>query len=165
MPIAFQIMTIGQSITAANELFAVIDRASSIDPMHPNGLVASGDGHIQVRGVTFEYPSRRDVQVLNHMEIDIPANKTTAIVGASGELLLKKEPSPVFLEYKGLTDPRTGSGKSTIVGLLQRWYEQSEGSILLDGTDIRKLNVRWLRNNVRLVQVRSQTIACLVYNY
>ena len=60
--------------------------------------------------------------------MDIPAGKTTALVGSSG------------------------SGKSTIIGLLERWYDQTAGTILLDGIDIRQLNVTWLRTQVRLVQ-------------
>ena len=57
-----------------------------------------------------------------------PDGKTTALVGASG------------------------SGKSTIVGLLERWYDSATGSILLDGIDTRNLNVSWLRTQIQLVQ-------------
>src|SRR5690349_10047493 len=46
----------------------------------------------------------------------------------------------------------SGSGKSTVIGLLERWYNPDSGSILLDGKDLRDLNVRWLRTTVRLVQ-------------
>jgi ATP-binding cassette, subfamily B (MDR/TAP), member 1 len=59
--------------------------------------------------------------------LDIPAGKTTALVGASG------------------------SGKSTIVGLVERFYDPVAGKVLLDGRDISTLNLRWLRQNVALV--------------
>ena len=127
--IAFQVTVITKAASAAAELFAVIDRVSLIDPMSDTGTVpASYSGRIEVRDVGFAYPSRPDSAVLSGLSLDIPANKTTALVGASG------------------------SGKSTIIGLLERWYDQTEGSILLDGLDIRDLNVRWLRTHVRLVQ-------------
>ena len=62
------------------------------------------------------------------IEITNLAGKTTALVGASG------------------------SGKSTVVGLLERWYAPSSGSIMLDGIDISDYNTRWLRSSMRLVQ-------------
>jgi ATP-binding cassette subfamily B (MDR/TAP) protein 1 len=71
--------------------------------------------------------------VLLGLNLSIPANKTTALVGASG------------------------SGKSTIVGLIERWYVPASGSILLDGRDVSELNIQWLRTNVRLVQQVRQT--------
>lgn len=127
--IAFQVMNVTQASSAASELFAVIDKESAIDPTSDAGLVPEHcEGQIEVQSVDFAYPSRPDSQVLTGLTLEIPAKKTTALVGASG------------------------SGKSTIVGLLDRWYDQSEGSILLDGVDIRQLNVRWLRTKIGLVQ-------------
>lgn len=82
---------------------------------------------MEVRNIRFAYPSRPDDEILRGLDLDIPAGKTTALVGASG------------------------SGKSTIIGLLERWYEQSEGAITIDGIDIRDLDIQWLRQNVRLV--------------
>lgn len=46
----------------------------------------------------------------------------------------------------------SGSGKSTIIGLLERWYNPSRGDITLDGTPLTNLNLQWLRTNLRLVQ-------------
>lgn len=127
--IAFQVMTVTQASSAASELFTVIDRESAIDPSSTAGRIPEKcDGDIEVRDIHFAYPSRPDSQVLNGLTLDIPARKTTALVGASG------------------------SGKSTIVGLLDRWYDQSRGTISIDGMDIRHLNVKWLRTKVRLVQ-------------
>lgn len=85
-------------------------------------------GHIEVEDIYFNYPTRPEVKVLQGLNITIPANKTTALVGASG------------------------SGKSTIIGLLERWYNPLSGNILLDGKKIDELNVAWLRTNIRLVQ-------------
>ena len=127
--VAIQVITVSKAVSAAAELFEVIDRTSSIDPHSTSGLRPAGcNGSIEIRGVSFAYPSRPDSSVLDGLTLDIPANKTTAIVGPSG------------------------CGKSTIVALLERWYDSSEGKIYLDGTDVTQFNLNWLRTNVRLVQ-------------
>jgi len=126
--IAPQILTITKGASAAEELFKTIDRVSEIDPLSELGQIPSeciGDIHVQ--DVHFSYPMRPDTIVLRGLTLSVPAGKTTALVGASG------------------------SGKSTIIGLLERWYSQSSGYLYLDGVDISKLNLRWLRTNMRLV--------------
>jgi len=73
----------------------MIDRKSQIDPLSENGKCPDGViGHVSLRDVTFAYPSRPTVRVLDNLSLDFEAGKITAIVGASG------------------------SGKSTIVGLI-----------------------------------------------
>ena len=127
--IAPQTVTIVKAAAAADELFRTIDKESDIDSLSAEGLRPSKcAGEVRLEGVEFAYPSRPDTQVLNGLNLSIPAGKTTALVGASG------------------------SGKSTIVGLLERWYDRKAGVILLDETDVRQLNVTWLRTQVRLVQ-------------
>jgi ABC-type cobalamin/Fe3+-siderophores transport system ATPase subunit len=61
----------------------------------------------------------------------------------------------------------SGSGKSTVIALLERFYNPSGGQIVLDGTDIRQLNVRWLRRNMALVaQEPVRCVLCVcVYIY
>jgi ATP-binding cassette, subfamily B (MDR/TAP), member 1 len=127
--IAPQTIQISKAMAAAQELFATIDRTSKTDSLSPDGMVPSEcRGDIVLQGLQFAYPSRPDVPVLKGLSLNIPANKTTALVGPSG------------------------SGKSTIVGLIERWYSLKSGSILLDGVDITELNIQWLRTNIRLVQ-------------
>ncbi|GIZ49099.1 hypothetical protein CKM354_001213800 [Cercospora kikuchii] len=122
-------VTFTRAATAASELFALIDRVSQIDPFHPGGKKpADSDGSIDIRGLTFSYPTRPDVIVLEDFNLQIPAGKVTALVGSSG------------------------SGKSTIIGLLERWYNPSDGKILFSGTPLEQLNLQWLRTNMRLVQ-------------
>lgn len=70
---------------------------------------------------------------MENLCLDFEARKVTAIVGASG------------------------SGKSTVVGLTERWYDPLEGQIYLDGVDIKELNVRWLRSQIGLVQQVCKT--------
>ncbi|KAF2108830.1 multidrug resistance protein 1 [Lophiotrema nucula] len=123
------ILAITKSASAAAELFQTIDRVSEIDPLSTEGIVPTKCvGDIEINDLRFAYPARPDIPILKGLTLSVPANQTTALVGASG------------------------SGKSTIIGLLERWYDQAEGNILLDGMDTREINLRWLRTNMRLVQ-------------
>ena len=138
--IAPQILTITKASSAAEELFQTIDRVSEIDPLSEIGLIPTKCiGEVQIKDVHFAYPARPDTAVLKGLTLSVPANKTTAIVGASG------------------------SGKSTIIGLLERWYNQAEGKLYLDGVDTRELNLRWLRTNIRLVQQEPTLFSSTVF--
>lgn len=94
------------------------------------------EGNIQFNSVRFHYPSRPDACVLKSLSVKIPAGKTIALVG------------------------RSGCGKSTIVQLLEKFYSQSQGSILLDGTDLQRLPTEWVRKQIALV---SQEPSLLSY--
>ncbi|KAJ7270236.1 multidrug resistance protein 1 [Mycena rebaudengoi] len=132
---AFSLAILGpelQAITlamgAAAKLFSTIDRVPAIDSASPAGLKPEQiDGEIVFEGIQFAYPSRPDMQVLRDISLTFPAGKTTALVGTSG------------------------SGKSTIIGLVERFYDPSEGSVKLDGVDVRELNVKYLRSHIGLV--------------
>jgi ATP-binding cassette subfamily B (MDR/TAP) protein 1 len=127
--IAPQIMVVSKAIGAADGLFKTIDRESRIDSLSTRGTKPlECQGEIVLDDIQFAYPSRPSVQVLDGLNLVIPANKTTAIVGPSG------------------------SGKSTIISLLERWFEPTSGTITLDGRPIQDLHIQWLRTNIRLVQ-------------
>lgn len=127
--LAPQFTALSGAAAAAAELFRILEKPSKLDPLGQSGLKPSTcEGNIAIRNIDFAYPSRPSAKVLQGFSIDIPAGKTTALVGASG------------------------SGKSTLIGLLERWYEPSHGSITLDGIMLPEYNVKWLRSNVRLVQ-------------
>jgi len=114
---------------AADSVFAVLDRIPQIDSTSSEGLRLDGvQGRLGFHGVNFRYPTRPDVQVLRSFELVVEPNNTVALVGHSG------------------------SGKSTIIGLLQRWYDPCCGSVTLDGCDIRKLDLVWFRSQMGLVQ-------------
>uniref|UniRef100_A0A3Q3JXB6 Bile salt export pump n=1 Tax=Monopterus albus TaxID=43700 RepID=A0A3Q3JXB6_MONAL len=85
-------------------------------------------GDIQFHNVTFYYPSRPEVKILNDLSMQIKAGETTAFVGPSG------------------------SGKSTTIQLIQRLYDPKEGMVTLDGHDIRTLNIQWLRSLIGIVE-------------
>ncbi|PAA81543.1 hypothetical protein BOX15_Mlig004095g4, partial [Macrostomum lignano] len=84
-------------------------------------------GEIALEGVQFTYPQRPGVEVLHGLSLSFPAGQTVALVGVSG------------------------CGKSTVMALLQRFYDPSNGRVTLDGADLRDLNVSWLRRNIRVV--------------
>jgi ATP-binding cassette subfamily B (MDR/TAP) protein 1 len=140
MTIAPQLQAITNAASAASELFSVIDKDSQLDPLNPNGLTPSScHGQIEVRNLSFAYPSRPSAKVLRNLSLHVPAGKTTALVGASG------------------------CGKSTLIGLLERWYQPSGGQILLDGVDLTSYNTKWLRSHVRLVQQEPVLFSGTVY--
>jgi len=129
---------IGQSATllpdlkkaqsAANSLFAILDRQSLIDSASEDGLKPDQvEGIVEMRKVDFYYPSRPNVQIFKGFNLTIPPGKTIALVGHSG------------------------NGKSTILGLIERFYDPQGGAIMLDGRDIRELNLRWLRQQIGMV--------------
>lgn len=127
--LAPNIITFTSATSAAAVLFKCIDRVSNIDPLNEEGEKPENvTGHISLNSLGFTYPTRPNVPVLQDFTLDVPPGKVTALVGASG------------------------SGKSTIVALLERWYDPNGGSIHLDGKSIKDMNLRWLRTNIRLVQ-------------
>lgn len=130
-----------RAATAAAEMFKLIDRESLIDPLDESGeCPGTVIGDIEFENVTFCYPMRPNTTVLDNYSLSFPARRTTALVGASG------------------------SGKSTIVGLLERWYNPASGSIKLDGKPIDTLNLKWLRQQVRLVQQEPVLFSGSVYD-
>ncbi|UKZ80654.1 hypothetical protein TrVFT333_008417 [Trichoderma virens FT-333] len=116
------------AVGAASKIFDTIDRVSPINPASEEGVIIDEvQGNIRLENVKHIYPSRPGAVVMQDVTLDIPAGKTTALVGASG------------------------SGKSTIVGLIERFYNPVGGIVYLDGRDISKLNLRWLRRQISLV--------------
>ena len=115
VPDAFPAITRGCS--AAAELYAIIERISDIDSASPEGLRPENIiGEITLKNVRFSYPSRPDIPILKEINITFEAGKTAALVGASG------------------------SGKSTIISLVERFYDPLSGSIKLDGVALADLN-------------------------
>jgi ATP-binding cassette subfamily B (MDR/TAP) protein 1 len=134
------IVTVAKAASSAEELLEVIDRKSLLDPLENKGeRPESIQGEIELTNINFAYPSRPDVQVLDNFSLKVPARSTTALVGASG------------------------SGKSTVVGLMERWYEPESGTIKIDGRDVRDLDVQWLRTQVRFVQQEPVLFNTTIY--
>ena len=113
---------------AVGSVFAVLDRYTRIEPEDPDGHQPEKIiGRVEIRDVDFAYPARPDVLVFKSFSINIDAGKSTALVGQSG------------------------SGKSTIIGLIERFYDPLQGSVKIDGKDIRSYHLRVLRKHIALV--------------
>ncbi len=130
---------ITQARGAAAKLYETIDRVPTIDSASPDGLKPEKCiGEITLEHIDFNYPSRPNVPIVKDLSITFPAGKTTALVGASG------------------------SGKSTVVSLVERFYDPLAGSVRLDGVDLRDLNVRWLRSQIGLVSQEPTLFATTI---
>ncbi|KAB2610990.1 ABC transporter B family member 19-like [Pyrus ussuriensis x Pyrus communis] len=117
-----------QGTVAAGRVFEIIDRVPEIDPYSSVGrTLPSARGSIEFKDVSFSYPSRLNAPILHSLNLVIPSSKTLALVGASG------------------------GGKSTIFALIERFYDPNQGTITLDGYDLRTLQVKWLRDQIGMV--------------
>ncbi|XP_037413695.1 ABC transporter B family member 4-like isoform X1 [Triticum dicoccoides] len=113
---------------SAISVFSILDRKSKIDTSSDEGLMLENvTGDIDFSNVSFKYPSRPDVQIFSDFTLHIPSRKTMALVGESG------------------------SGKSTIIALLERFYDPDSGRISVDGVQIKSLRISWLRDQMGLV--------------
>ncbi|ETS85737.1 hypothetical protein PFICI_03762 [Pestalotiopsis fici W106-1] len=120
---------LANTVSSASVILGEMARRSPQDPFDASGgTVDDFRGSVELCGVNLVYPKRPDARVMKDVSFRCPALKTTAIVGASG------------------------SGKSSIINLLQRFYEPTGGQILVDGADIQSLNIRWLRSQMGLVK-------------
>ena len=124
------ISSLAAAKTCGAAIFATIDAPTGeIDALDSGGAVPAERprGAVELREVSFAYPSRRDVLVYSQLSLTIDAGQTVALAGPSG------------------------CGKSTLVALLERWYDVDGGVVLLDGVDVRSLSVPWLRAQIGLV--------------
>ncbi|XVE54190.1 hypothetical protein DITRI_Ditri03aG0060700 [Diplodiscus trichospermus] len=117
-----------EAAVAATRIFARIDRTPEIDSEDTKGIVLDTiRGDVEFEHVKFIYPSRPDSIVLKDFNLKVDAGKTVALVGASG------------------------SGKSTAIALVQRFYDANDGAVKIDGVDIRTLQLKWIRGKMGLV--------------
>ena len=114
---------------AARRVHELVHTEPVIDALSTAGEApaARAAGRIELRDVHFAYPSRMELPVYQGLNLTIEAGQTVALAGPSG------------------------CGKSTVVSLLERFYDADAGAVLLDGVDVKQLNVRWLRAQIGLV--------------
>ncbi|KZV17232.1 ABC transporter B family member 15-like [Dorcoceras hygrometricum] len=113
---------------AVGSVFAVLDRYSLIEPEDPDGYKPDKlTGHVELQDVDFAYPARPNAIIFKSFSINIEPGKSTALVGQSG------------------------SGKSTIIGLIERFYDPLKGTVKIDGRDIKSYHLRSLREHIALV--------------
>ncbi|CAM4807918.1 unnamed protein product [Rotaria magnacalcarata] len=121
--------------TAATSIFQIIDQREEFQ----NAKSININGHIQFKNVNFNYPSRKDVTVLNNLNLMIQNGKKTAIVGESG------------------------SGKSTCISLLLHYYDPSSGEILINGQSISEYDIKQLRLNIGVVNQDPILFSTTIY--
>lgn len=122
------IKAVTEGRVAGKMAYEIIDRVPSIKLEEPNSIkLKTVDGKIEFKNVFFNYPTRKDQKVLNDFSAIFEAGKTTALVGASG------------------------SGKSTIVQLIERFYDPDFGQILVDGQELKDINLRSFRTLIGYV--------------
>ncbi|KAF5207322.1 Abc transporter b family member [Thalictrum thalictroides] len=113
---------------AAYKMFEAIKRKPLIDSYDKNGIVPQEiKGDIELKDVYFRYPARPDVQIFSGFSLSVPSGKTAALVGQSG------------------------SGKSTVISLIERFYDPLEGEVLIDGINLKNLQLKWIREKIGLV--------------
>lgn len=124
---------------AAARLFKIFDRKSLIDSSSDNGLRPSSvTGSIQLRSVRFRYPTRQNIKVLRGLTLSVQKGQKLALVGGSG------------------------CGKSTVVSLLERFYDIEDGEVAIDGNNVRTLNIQWLRSHIGIVSQEPILFGCSI---
>ena len=135
--IADKFNTLQMGMVAANRVFKILDNSEFIKDegkLKPDII----DGNVSFKKIEFSYDSKN--QVFKDFNLDIRAGEKVAIVGS------------------------TGSGKTTIVNLLLRFYELDKGEILIDGKNIKEMSIDLLRSNISLVSQNIFLFADSIYN-
>jgi len=109
-------------------LFETIKRKPEIDSGDTSGIVLEDmKGDVELKDVHFRYPARPDQLILHGLSLQVASGTTMAIVGESG------------------------SGKSTVISLVERFYDPQAGEVLIDGINIKNLRLSWIREKIGLV--------------
>ncbi len=123
---SFIINSFSRAITSGGRIFEVLDAESPVMQKSDAAVLERAEGRVEFEDVSFSYSER--IPALQRLNISAKPDQITAILGAPG------------------------SGKSTIVNLLPRFYDVTEGCITIDGKDIRDFTLESLRHNVGIVQ-------------
>eukprot|EP01063_Lacrimia_lanifica_P009139 TRINITY_DN16173_c0_g1_i1.p1 TRINITY_DN16173_c0_g1~~TRINITY_DN16173_c0_g1_i1.p1 ORF type:complete len:903 (+),score=221.75 TRINITY_DN16173_c0_g1_i1:44-2752(+) len=124
---------------AAQKVLSIMECKADIDLYAGDRPDDPPQGHMRLEGVNFAYQMRPNQQVLTGFNLDIPARKTTALVG------------------------RSGGGKSTLVHLLMRFYDPNSGCIYLDGRPLPEYSVQWYHEHIGMVSQDTQLFGKSIY--
>ena len=131
--------TLMTALGASERVFTLLDAQPSI---RTEGGVRLDEpefaGRLELEDVSFSYPSRPDVRVLDSVSLTVDPGSVLALCGPSG------------------------SGKSSVIALLERFYDPDEGRILIDGVPLAQVDPAWWRRNVALVAQEPVLFACSV---
>jgi len=114
-----------RAVASGNRLFEVLDRKPRVTSPPDAPPLPAGDGRVEFRGVTLRYDGSEPA--LEGIDLVVPAGRTVALVGP------------------------TGSGKTSLVALIARLYDPSEGAVIVDGADLRSVDVHSLRRAIAFV--------------
>uniref|UniRef100_A0A8C6GRA8 P-type phospholipid transporter n=1 Tax=Mus spicilegus TaxID=10103 RepID=A0A8C6GRA8_MUSSI len=124
---------------SASHIIRIIEKTPEIDSYSTEGLKPTLlEGNVKFNGVQFNYPTRPNIPVLQGLSLEVKKGQTLALVGSSG------------------------CGKSTVVQLLERFYDPMAGSVFLDGKEIKQLNVQWLRAHLGIVSQEPILFDCSI---
>ncbi len=124
--LGFIISLMAQASASANRIFEILDAKSDVSDKPGAVELPQISGHLEFKDVTFRYFGSSD-PVLKEVNFDAQPGQTIALLGA------------------------TGSGKTTIINLIPRFYDVSEGSVLIDGHDVRDVTLDSLRSQIGIV--------------
>uniref|UniRef100_A0A8C0C4H0 MDR1 protein n=1 Tax=Buteo japonicus TaxID=224669 RepID=A0A8C0C4H0_9AVES len=125
--------------TSAAHLFLLFERVPSIDSYSEEGeKPETFGGSIMIKDVAFNYPNRPEVKILQGLNLKVEKGQTLALVGSSG------------------------CGKSTVVQLLERFYDPLDGEMLFDGKNAKTLNIQWLRAQIGIVSQEPMLFDCTI---
>lgn len=128
-----------EAFSVGERIMEVIKRVPKIDSESMEGeILENVSGEVEFKHVEFAYPSRPESIIFKDFSLKIPSGRTVALVGGSG------------------------SGKSTVISLLQRFYDPLGGEICLDGIAIDKLQLKWLRSQMGLVSQEPALFATTI---
>jgi len=129
--------TVMNALGASDRVFALLDSTPAI-PTSGGTVVEPLRGLLELQDVTFAYPSRPDVTVLDNVSLTVQPGTVLALCGPSG------------------------SGKSSVISLLERFYDPDRGRILVDGVPLTQVDPAWWRRSVALVAQEPVLFACSV---
>uniref|UniRef100_A0A1A8HQI9 ATP-binding cassette, sub-family B (MDR/TAP), member 4 n=2 Tax=Nothobranchius kuhntae TaxID=321403 RepID=A0A1A8HQI9_NOTKU len=122
---------------SASHLMMLLNKKPDIDNLSQEGVSPDKfDGNVSFVNVTFNYPSRPDVPILQGLNLKVKKGETLALVGSSG------------------------CGKSTTIQLMERFYDPSGGSVVMDNMDVKQLNIHWLRSQIGIVSQEPVLFDC-----
>uniref|UniRef100_A0A0V0J2F1 ABC transporter domain-containing protein n=1 Tax=Schistocephalus solidus TaxID=70667 RepID=A0A0V0J2F1_SCHSO len=122
-----EIEAIARALSAAEKVYPIIDRIPNVDIASDGNMLPELKGKIEFKNLSFAYPTRPTVQILKDFNLTVEPGQKVAIVGLSG------------------------SGKSTAIHLLQRFYDPASGEVLLDDHNVQNLHLGWLRQQLGVV--------------
>ncbi len=124
--LGFIVSLMSQAAASAERIFEILDAKSDVEDK-PNAIqMPKIEGRVEFKGVTFRYFGKGE-PVLNNVSFKVEPGQTVALLGA------------------------TGSGKTTIINLIPRFYDVSEGQVLIDGHDVRDVKIASLREQIGIV--------------